>query len=352
MKAIVCPTYGSPDILKFQDVAKPTPKDDEVLVKIHAAGVNAGDWHLMRADPFLIRLMFGLTKPKQPILGGDFAGQVEAVGKNVSQFQVGDEVFGASPSFGAFAEYVAVPEDAIVLKPANITFEQAAAVPMAAMTALQGLRDHGKIQAGQKVLINGASGGVGSFAVQIAKALGAEVTGVSSGGKLDMVRSIGADHVIDYKKEDFSQSGQQYDLILGVGGYYPLASYKRALKHGGIYVMTGGETKQMFETMFLGSFMSMTSSKKITNFIQKINQNDLAFISELLEQGKLSPVIDKSYPLADVPKAIAYLESGKVKGKLVISQSKTQASATHNVMDNELTVLSQNSSVAEANIRF
>ncbi|MCA9838204.1 MAG: NAD(P)-dependent alcohol dehydrogenase [Trueperaceae bacterium] len=324
MKAIVCPSYGSPDILEFQDVTKPSPKDNEVLVKIHAAGVNAGDWHLMRADPFLIRLMFGFTKPKQPILGGDFAGQVTAVGKNVSQFKVGDEVFGASSKFGAFAEYVAVSENTIVSKPTNMTFEQVAAVPTAAVTALQGLRDHGKIKAGQKVLINGASGGVGSFAVQIAKALGAEVTGVCSSGKMNMVRSLGADHVIDYKKEDFTKTGKQYDLILGVGGYHPLSAYKRALKPNGIYVMTGGKTKQMFETMSLGSLLSMTSSKKITNFIVKINNQDLLFLTELLEQGKLSPVIDKSYPLTDVPKAIAKLESGKVKGKLVIKvASKT-----------------------------
>lgn len=319
MKAIVCPAYGSPDILKYQEVTKPTPKDDEVLVKIHAAGVNAGDWHLMRADPFLIRLMFGFTKPKHPILGGDFSGQIEAVGKNVSQFKVGDEVFGASANFGAFAEYVAVSENAIVLKPANMTFEQLAAVPSSAMTALQGLRDHGKVQAGQQVLINGASGGVGSFAVQIAKALGSEVTAVCSTSKMDMVRSLGADHVIDYKKESFVDTGKNYDVILGVGGYYPLSDYKRALKPNGIYVMTGGETKQMFETMFLGSFMSMGSSKTITNFIQKISQQDLLFLKELMEQGKLSPVIDKSYSLDDTPDAIRYLESGKTKGKLVIS---------------------------------
>lgn len=327
MKAIVCPSYGSPDVLKFQDVAKPGPKEDEVLVKVHAAGVNAGDWHLMRADPFLIRLMFGLTKPRQPILGGDFAGQVEAVGKKVSQFKVGDEVFGASANFGAFAEYVAVSETSIVLKPTNMTFEQVAAVPTAAMTALQGLRDHGKIKAGQKVLINGASGGVGSFAVQIAKALGAEVTGVCSTSKVDMVRALGADHVIDYKQEDFTKTGKQYDLILAVGGYYPLSAYKRALTPNGIYVMTGGETKQMFETMFLGSLVSMTSSKKIANFIQKISQQDLLFLKELMEQGKLSPMIDKSYPLADVPDAIRYLESGKAKGKLVIKVTPTTAPA-------------------------
>ena len=327
MKAIVCPTYGSPDVLKFQDVAKPSPKDDEVLVKIHAASVNAGDWHLMRADPFLMRLIFGLTKPKQPILGGNFAGQIEAAGKNVTQFQVGDEVFGASPSFGAFAEYVAVPENAIVLKPANVSFEQAAAVPTAAMTALQGLRDHGKIQARQQVLINGASGGVGSFAVQIAKAFGAEVTGVCSTSKVDMVRSLGADYVIDYKKENFTQNGQQYDLILGVGGYHPLAAYKRALKPKGIYVMMGGDGKQMFDAMFFGPLMSMNNSKTITNFVQKISQQDLLFLKELMEQGKLSPVIDKSYPLADAPKAIAYLESGKAKGKLVIMVEPATAPA-------------------------
>ena len=319
MKAIICPKYGSPDVLKLQEVSKPSPKDNEVLVKIHVAGVNAGDWHLMRADPFLIRLMTGLTKPKQPILGGDFAGEVEAVGKNVTQFQVGDAVFGASANFGAFAEYIAVAQDAIVLKPANMSFEQVAAVPTAAMTALQGLRDHGKIKAGQKVLINGASGGVGSFAVQIAKALGAEVTGMCSTAKTDMVRSIGADHIIDYKKESFTDNGQQYDLIMGVGGYYPLSDYKRALKPNGIYVMTGGETKQMFETMFLGSLMSMTSSKKITNFIQKISQQDLLFLKGFMEHGKLRPVIDKGYPLADAADAIRYLESGKVKGKLVIN---------------------------------
>ena len=334
MKAVVCPTYGSPDVLKFQDVAKPSPKDDEVLVKVHAAGVNAGDWHLMRADPFLIRLMIGLTKPKQPILGGDFAGKVEAVGKNVTQFQVGDEVFGASANFGTFAEYVAVAQDAAVLKPDTMSFEQVAAVPTAAMTALQGLRDHGKIKAGQKVLINGASGGVGSFAVQIAKALGAEVTGMCSAAKTDMVRSIGADHIIDYTKESFTDSGQQYDLILGVGGYYPLAAYKRALKPNGIYVMTGGETKQMFEAMFLGSITFMTSSKKVTNFIQKISQKNLLFLKELMEQGKLSPVIDKSYLLADAPKAIAFLESGKAKGKLVIKvEPKTVQAFTEPVTE-------------------
>lgn len=318
MKAIVCPTYGSPDVLEFREVTKPTPGDDEVLVEIHAAGVNAGDWHLMRADPFLIRLMFGFGKPKHPILGGDFAGRVEAVGGDVTRFQVGDEVFGSSATFGAFAEYAAVPERALVPKPATVTFEQAAAVPTSAVTALQGLRDHGKLQAGHEVLINGASGGVGSFAVQIAKALGADVTGVCSTSKVDMVRSLGADHVIDYTKEDFTAKGKQYDLILGVGGYHPLSSYRRALKPEGIYVMAGGETKQMFETMVLGSLMSMTGSKKMTNYIVRSNPEDLAFVGDLLEAGKVRPVIDRSYSLRDVPDAIRYLEAGRAKGKLVI----------------------------------
>ena len=324
MKAIVCPTYGSPDVLEFREVTKPTPEDDEVLVKIHAAGVNAGDWHLMRADPFLIRLAFGFTKPKHPILGGDLAGQIEAVGRNVTQFHVGDAVFGSSARFGAFAEYVAVPESALVSKPANMTFEQAAAVPTAAVTALQGLREHGRIQAGQEVLINGASGGVGSFAVQIAKALGAEVTGVCSTSKLDMVRSLGADHVIDYRVEDFSDRGRQYDLILGVGGYYPVASYRRALKPEGVYVMTGGETRQMFETMFLGSFLSMTGSKKMTNYMVKSSQEDLAFVKGLLEAGEVRPVVDRSYSLREVPAAIRDLEAGRAKGKLVINVAPGQ----------------------------
>ena len=229
MKAIVCTKYGSPDVLKFEEVQKPVPGDDEVLIKVHAAAANAGDWHLMRADPFMIRLMYGLQKPKHEILGTDVAGCVEAIGKNVTQFQPGDEVFGnmSSPGFGAFAEYVCAPENSIALKPSNITFENAAAVPSAAGTALQALRDKGQIQSGQKVLINGASGGVGTFAVQIAKAFGAEVTAVCSTGNMEMVRSIGADHVIDYTKEDFTQNGQQYDLIIAAYGYHPISDYKR-----------------------------------------------------------------------------------------------------------------------------
>lgn len=324
MKAIICTKYGSPDVLKFEEVQKPVPGDDEVLIKVHAAAANAGDWHLMRADPFMIRLMYGLQKPKHEILGTDVAGCVEAIGKNVTEFQPGDEVFGnmSSSGFGAFAEYVCAPENSIALKPSNITFENAAAVPSAAGTALQALRDKGQIQSGQKVLINGASGGVGTFAVQIAKAFGAEVTAVCSTGNMEMVRSIGADHVIDYTKEDFTQNGQQYDLILAANGYHPISDYKRALSPTGIYVMTGGSTAQMFQAMTMGSWISMTSSKTMSNMMAKPNQKDLIFMQELLETGKVVPVIDRRYPLSEVPDAIRYLEEGHAKGKVVITMEQ------------------------------
>lgn len=321
MNAIICTKYGSPDVLKFEEVQKPVPGDDEVLIKVHAAAANAGDWHLMRADPFMIRLMFGLQKPKHEILGTDVAGCVEAIGKNVTQFQPGDEVFGnmSSSGFGAFAEYVCAPENSIALKPSNITFEDAAAVPSAAGTALQALRDKGQIQSGQKVLINGASGGVGTFAVQIAKAFGAEVTAVCSTGNMEMVRSIGADHVIDYTKEDFTQNGQQYDLIIAANGYHPISDYKRALSPNGIYIMTGGSTAQMFQAMTIGPWISMTSSKTMSNMMANPNQKDLVFLQELLETGKVVPVIDRRYPLNEVPDAIRYLEEGHAKGKVVIT---------------------------------
>src|SRR5437588_1524918 len=248
MRAIVYHTYGSPDVLKLEEVQKPVPQDDEVLVKVHATSVNAGDWHLLRAKPFLMRLMgYGLLKPKNSILGSDIAGRVEAVGRNVTQFQQDDEVFGNIR--GGLAEYVCAREDALVLKPANLSFEEAAAVPMAAVTALQGLRYKGQIQPGQKVLINGASGGVGTFAVQIAKSFGAEVTAVCSTRNVAMARSIGADHVIDYTQEDFTRNGQRYDLILGVNGYRPILAYRRALRPGGIYVMVGASNARLFRAM-------------------------------------------------------------------------------------------------------
>jgi NADPH:quinone reductase-like Zn-dependent oxidoreductase len=325
MKAIVYQKYGSPDVLELKEVDKPTPKDDEVLIKVHAAAANAADWHLLRADPFLIRLVSGLLKPKNQRLGADVAGTVEGVGRNVTQFQLGDEVFGdiSGCGFGAFAEYVSVPENVLALKPANISFEDAAAVPMAAVTALQGLRDKGQIQSGQKVLINGASGGVGTFAVQIAKSFGAEVTGVCSTAKMDIVRSIGADHVIDYTQEDFTQNGPRYDLILAANGYQSLSDYKRALSTEGIYVVSGGSMTQIFQGMLLGPLMSMTGSKKMGNLLARPNQKDLVFMKELLEAGKVVPVIDRRYPLSEVPEAIRYLEKGHALGKVVITVERS-----------------------------
>lgn len=321
MKAIVATKYGSPDVLNLEEVEKPAPKDNEVLVKVRAASVNAGDWHLLRADPFLARLAFGLLRPKYKVLGADIAGQVEAVGENVTHFQPGDEVFGdlSGDGFGGFAEYVCASEDTLALKPADTSFEEAAAVPSAAATALQSLRDKGQIQQSHKVLINGASGGVGAFAVQIAKSFGAEVTGVCSTSKLDMVRSIGADHVIDYTQEDFTKNGQRYDLILAANGHHPISDYKRALSPTGTYVMSGGSGAQMFQAMLLGPMISMTGDKKMSNLLKKPNNKDLVVLKELLEAKKITPVIDRTYPLADVPEAIRYLEDGHARGKVVIT---------------------------------
>ena len=322
MKAIVYTKYGPPDVLQLKEVEKPTPKDNEVLVKVHAASVNSWDWGLLRGTPFVNRLIVsGLFKPKYKILGCDIAGQVEGVGKNVKQFQPGDEVFGdlTECGFGAFAEYVCAPENALALKPASMTFEEAAAVPQAGLLALQGLRDKGKIQPGQKVLINGAGGGAGTFAVQIAKYFGAEVTGVDSTGKLGMLRSIGADHVIDYTQEDFTKNGQRYDLILDVVTYRSIFDYKRVLSPKGIYVMLGGGSwARVFQTMFLGPLISITGSKKMRILMHKPNK-DLAFMSELFEAGKVVPVIDRSYPLSEVAEALRYFGEGHVRGKVVIT---------------------------------
>ena len=321
MKAIVYTEYGSPDVLELKEVVKPTPKEVEVLVKVYAVSANAADLHLLRANPFLIRLSSGLLKPKNTILGSDIAGRVEAVGRNVKQFKPGDEVFGdiSAGGWGGFAEYVCAREDALVLKPANISFEEAAAVPMAAVTALQGLRSKGQIQPGQKVLINGASGGVGLFAVQIAKSFGAEVTAVCSTRNLDIVRSIGADHVIDYTREDFTQNGHGYDLILAANGYHSISDYRRVLTPQGIYVTTGGSMAQMSQAMLQGPWISMTRSQKMGNLLARPNKQDLAFIKELLEAGKVKPVIDRCYPLSEVADAIRYLEEGHAQGKVVIT---------------------------------
>lgn len=323
MKAIVCTKYGPPEVLQLTEVAKPTPKPDEVLIKVHAASVNMYDWHLLTADIFLVRLMGqGLLKPKKPIPGVDIAGRIEAVGSNVKQFQTGDDVYGdiSACENGGFAEYVAVPERAVALKPANLSFEEAAALPMAAVTALQGLRDQGQIQAGQKVLINGASGGVGTFAVQLAKAFGAEVTAVCSTRNVELARTLGADHVIDYTQEDFTQSGQRYDLILAANGYHPLAAYKRALTPHGIYVMVGGTPAQIFQAMLLGSWLSENGGKKLGGFTAHANQQDLVTLKELVEAGKVMPVIDKCFSqLNEMPAALRYLGTGHARGKVVMT---------------------------------
>jgi NADPH:quinone reductase-like Zn-dependent oxidoreductase len=323
MKAIVCTKYGSPDVLQLQEVAKPAPKEDDVLIKIHAASINSRDWRLLRAKPFFIRLMpGGFLQPKNKILGADVAGRVEAIGRYVKQFKPGDEVFGYLPSAtgrGTFAEYVCANEKTITLKPANLTFEQAAAVPEAAMTALQGLRDNGNIQPGEKVLIQGASGGVGTFAVQIAKAFGAEVTAVCSTRNLEMVRSLGADHVIDYKVEDFTQNGQQYDLILAVNGYHPISDYLKVLKPEGTYVVAGGSMLQLIQAACKKKRNSNTGGQKISIASQVQSQKDLNFIKELLESERIMPVIDGCYPLSKTPEAFWYFEKVHPKGKVVIS---------------------------------
>ncbi len=319
MKAIVCHKYGSPDVLKLEEIQKPIAGDDEVLVKVHASSVSSSDWELLRGTPYYVRPLFGLLKPKCKILGSDIAGRVEAVGRNVKQFQLGDEVFGDIfwDGLGAFAEYVCVAENAaLALKPVRMTFEEVAAVPQAAVIALQGLRYGGQIQPGQNVLINGAGGGAGTFAVQIAKSFGAEVTGVDSTRKLDMIRSIGADQVIDYTQEDFTQNGQRYDRIVDMAAHHSTFDYKRALSPKGTYVVVGG---QMLQAVFLGPWISRTGNKKMGLLAVKPNKEDLNLVIELFEAGKVVPVIDRRYPLSEVPEAFRYLEEGHAQGKVVIT---------------------------------
>ena len=321
MKAIVYTKYGSPDVLHLTEVEKPAPKENEVLVKVYATSINAADWHLLTADIFLVRLNAGLLKPKNTILGCDIAGVVEAVGRDVKQFKPGDAVFGDifGHNAGGFAEYVSVPESVLALKPANLSFDEAASVPLAAITALQGLRDLGHIQSGQKVLINGASGGVGTFAVQIAKYYGAEVTAVCSTRNVDLARTLGASHVIDYAKEDFTQNGQQYDLILAVNGYHPISAYRRALCPNGIYVMVGGTITQLFQALLLGPRMSKKDGQQLGALTLKPNPKDLPLLKELLETGKVVPIIDKRYSLSEVPEALRYFGEGHARGKEVIT---------------------------------
>ena len=319
MKAIVYTRYGPPDVLQITEVEKPTPKENQLLIKVHAASVNAGDYRVRGGKPFLLRLVIGgLLKPKDSRLGSDVAGRVEAVGENVKQFRPGDEVFGCA--HGAFAEYVLAKEANLALKPANRSFEEAAALPVAALTALQGYRYAGGIQPGQKVLVQGASGGVGIFAVQLAKSFEAEVTAVCSPRNLEMARSMGADHVIDYTREDFTKSGQQYDLIFAVNGYHSLSNYKRGLSPHGVYVCAGGTLPQIFQAMLLGSLMSEKGGKKISSMgIAKVNQEDLVYLGELLDSGKIAPVIDRSYPLREIAEAFRYVEEKHAQGKVVIT---------------------------------
>src|SRR5216110_39492 len=324
MKAIVYTHYGSPDVLQFKETEKPVPNAGEILVKIYAASANPLDWHLMKGAPFLARLAGGLRKPKDPRFGADLAGRVEAVGSTVTQFQPGDEVFGAWT--GSFAEYATVPENRVALKPANRSFEEAAAIPVAAITALQGLRDTGHIHTGQKVLINGASGGVGSFAVQLAKAFGAEVTGVCSTRNLDMVRSIGADHVIDYTKEDFTKTNQRYDLIFDLVGNHSFSERRRILNPNGICVMAGIGGAGWHDGILsrlageLNAYMrSRFVSQKFIAYIAQFNKQDMAILADLLQSGKMTPVIDKTYKLNQTADALRYLEQGHARSKVVIN---------------------------------
>src|SRR5665648_1041878 len=322
MKAMIYKKYGQENELKLIETDSPTPKDHEVLIKVHAVSLNRVDVILLTGKPFFIRLAgCGLLKPKHSVLGADVSGVVEIVGKNVIQFKPGDEVFGdlSACGIGGLAEYVCADEKALALKPANISFEEAAAAPMAAVTALQALKRIRAIQPGEKVLINGASGGVGSFAVQIAKSFGAEVTAVCSTRNLEMVHSLGADHIIDYKKEDFTKSGQQYDLILAVNGYHPISDYLGVLKPEGTYVVAGGSGAQVFEGLFFGHMMEKKDKKVMSSVAGKPKQADLMVIKNLLETGKIKSVIDGCYPLSKTPEAFRYFENEHPRGKVVIT---------------------------------
>jgi len=319
MKAIVRTQYGSPDVLQFAEIATPAPADHEVLIKLCAASVNPLDLFLMKGAPW-DRVIPGRRTPKQKVLGCDIAGRVEAVGKNVQQFQPGDEVFGVTGFEGnGFAEYVCAIEKKLALKPANLSFEEAAAVPIAASTALQGLRDKGRIQPGHKVLIDGASGGVGTFAVQIAKAFGAEVTTVCSTRNVEIARSIGADHVLDYTQVDFARSGQRYDLILAANAHHSILDYRRALRPDGIYVAAGGAVLRILQAFLLGPLLSLMGRKKVRFFIANINQKDLVFLKGLMEAGKVVPVIDRRYKLREAADALRYLAKGHAQGKVVLT---------------------------------
>jgi NADPH:quinone reductase-like Zn-dependent oxidoreductase len=319
LKAVVYTEYGPPEVLQVKDVTKPTPADDEVLIKIEAVSVNRSDWEGLIGKPLYARIG-GLLKPRNHILGSDIAGRVEMAGKNIERFQSGDEVFGdILGRNGGFAEYVCAREKSLALKPASMTFEEVAAIPQAAVIALQGIRDKGQVKPGQKVLINGAGGGAGTFAVQLAKLYGAEVTGVDNTGKLDFIRSLGADHVIDYTREDFTKNGKEYDLILDLVAYRSVFAYKRALGPNGRYFAVGGSVAVLLRILFLGSWIGIRAGKKIRVLAVQPNLKDLVHITELYEAGKIVPVIDRQYPLSEVPEALRYVGEGRVKGKVVIT---------------------------------
>lgn len=319
MKAIVRDTYGPPEVLHLDEVPVPTVGDRDVLVRVRAASANAGDWHLLRGTPLPFRLVAGLRKPRFPIIGTDIAGCVEAVGRSVTQFRPGDQVFGelSRCGFGAYAEFAVAPEKALAVKPGNLTFEEAAAVPTAGCTALQGLRK-GHIERAQRVLINGASGGVGTFAVQIAKTFGAEVTAVCSARNVDAVRSLGADHVLDYAKDDFRTLGQRYDVILAANGDRSIWDYKRALSANGAYVMTGGSNRQLTDALLFGPWLSI-GRQQLGHLLAKPNHADLLFLKELCEAGQIKPMIDRRFTLSEAPAAVGYVEDGHARGKVVIT---------------------------------
>ena len=319
MKAIVYYKYGSPDVLKLEEYEKPIPKDDEVLIKIHAVSINGSDREGLIGKPLYARLG-GIWKPGYPILGSDIAGRVERVGKNITQFQPGDEVFGEIPGYhGGFAEYACAPERTLARKPAGLTFEQAAAIPQAGVVALQGILEKGHVQPGQKVLINGAGGGAGTFAVQLAKLHGAEVTGVDNTIKIDYLRSLGADHVIDYTRQDFTKTGKQYDLILDVIAHRSAFAYRRALKPNGTYFFVGGSVATLFQILLLGPWIKKSTGRNIRLLIVSQNNKDRIAITELCEAGKVSPVIDRQYPLSQVAEALRYVGEGRARGKVVIT---------------------------------
>ena len=322
MKAIAHDRYGSPDVLKLEEVEKPTPRDNEVLVKVHAVSLNGSDWEGLRGKPLYAR-MGGLLSPGMTILGSDIAGRVEMVGRDVTQFQPGDEVFGEMTGYGGgFAEYACASEKLLARKPAWMTFEQAAAIPQGAVIALQGIRDKGQVQPGQKVLINGAGGSAGMFAVQLAKLYGAEVTGVDNTGKLDFMRSLGADHVIDYTRENFTKNGKQYDLILDLIAQRSAFAYARALSPNGSYFCVGGSVATFFQILLLGPWIRRTTGRKINILVVRRNRGDLLYAAELVEAGKVNPVIDRRYPLSEVPEALRYVGEGRAKGKVVIEVQK------------------------------